>query len=64
MSRGGESQQQGPKFQPFTSIMGEIVAFDEEKLQLVVQTYNQAGDKEGKPGLQGPVAAICHDCFH
>lgn len=44
-----ESQQQGPRFQPSTSIMGEIVGFDKEKLQLVVQTYNRSGDKEGKP---------------
>ena len=48
-----ESQQQGPKFQPSTSIMGEIVAFDKEKMLLVIQTYNQAGDPEGKPLSEG-----------
>ena len=44
-----ESQQQGSRFQPSTSIMGEIVGFDKAKLQLKVQTYNRSGDKEGKP---------------
>ena len=44
-----ETQQQGTKFEPQTSVLGEIVGYDPETNRLIVQTYNKSGDKDGKP---------------